>query len=38
MSKSNAAIIRKAYENFAAGNITAVFAAFRVTSSLSWLP
>jgi hypothetical protein len=28
MSQSNAAIIRKAYQDFATGNITAVFAAF----------
>ena len=28
MSKSNAAIIRKAYQDFATGNIPAVFAAF----------
>ena len=34
MSKSNAAIIRKAYQNFAAGNITAVFAA--LSSAIKW--
>jgi uncharacterized protein len=28
MSASNAAMVRKAYEDFAQGNVTAVFAAF----------
>jgi ketosteroid isomerase-like protein len=34
MGKSNAAIIREAYENFRRGNIPAVFAAFDAT--IAW--
>src|ERR1700731_533246 len=34
MGESNAAIIRKAYEDFAQGNIPAVFAAFD--SGITW--
>jgi ketosteroid isomerase-like protein len=34
MGESNAAIIRKAYEDFAQGNIPAVFAAFD--ASITW--
>jgi hypothetical protein len=34
MNQSNAAIIRKAYEDFAGGNIPAVFGAFD--ANITW--